>query len=98
MSFVYELPFGRGQAFSISNPILNAVAGGWSTAGIFTTRSGQPFNAAASGDIANVGAAKNGFARTGCEILIRRQRASSTSESFLLCFAGSIPFRRRGTQ
>jgi hypothetical protein len=56
-SFVYELPFGHGQAFSISNPILNAVAGGWSTAGIFTTRSGQPFNAAASGDIANVGAA-----------------------------------------
>jgi hypothetical protein len=57
VSFVYELPFGRGQAFSISNPILNAVAGGWSAAGIFTTRSGQPFNAAASGDIANVGAA-----------------------------------------
>ncbi|MGB8536160.1 MAG: hypothetical protein WCD57_07090 [Acidobacteriaceae bacterium] len=53
-----SLPFGRGQAFGISNPILNAVAGGWSTAGIFTTRSGQPFNAAASGDIANVGAAK----------------------------------------
>jgi len=57
VSFVYELPFGRGQALNISNPVLNAAAGGWSAAGIFTTRSGQPFHASASGDIANVGAA-----------------------------------------
>jgi hypothetical protein len=57
VSFVYELPFGRGQAWSVANPLLNAVVGGWSAAGILTTRSGQPFNAAASGDIANVGAA-----------------------------------------
>jgi len=56
-SFVYQLPIGRGERLGLSNPILNAVAGGWGVSGIFTTRSGQPFNAAASGDIANVGAA-----------------------------------------
>ena len=56
-NFVYQLPFGRGQRFNTSSAALDAIAGGWSTSGIFTTRSGQPFNAAASGDIANVGAA-----------------------------------------
>ena len=66
-SFVYELPFGRGQAIGISNPILNAVAGGWSAAGIFSTRSGQPFNAFASGDIANVGAANGIRADRVCD-------------------------------
>jgi hypothetical protein len=56
-SFVYDLPFGRGQRWNISNAVLNSIVGDWNMAGIFTTRSGQPFNAAASGDIANVGAA-----------------------------------------
>ena len=56
-SFVYQLPIGRGQALNIENSLLNAVAGGWGVSGIFSTRSGQPFNATASGDIANVGAA-----------------------------------------
>ncbi|MGB8536161.1 MAG: hypothetical protein WCD57_07095, partial [Acidobacteriaceae bacterium] len=54
---VYTLPIGRGEPVNLSNPIVNAVAGGWGVSGIFTSRSGQPFNAAASGDIANVGAA-----------------------------------------
>lgn len=56
-NIVYKLPFGRGEKFNISNRVLDSVAGGWGVSGIFTTRSGQPFNASASGDIANVGAA-----------------------------------------
>jgi hypothetical protein len=56
-TFVYQLPFGKDEKFHLSNPVVDTIAGGWSTSGIFTTRSGQPFNAFASGDIANVGAA-----------------------------------------
>jgi hypothetical protein len=55
VSWVYELPFGRRKQFNISNPFLNAVAGNWVFNGIFTARSGQPFNISATGDIANTG-------------------------------------------
>ena len=43
LSFVYELPFGRGRQFmtSPSRPVQN-LAGGWQMAGIWTWRSGLP--------------------------------------------------------
>ena len=37
----YELPVGRGKALSIENSFLNAIAGGWSASGLFTTQTGQ---------------------------------------------------------
>ncbi len=39
--FTYNLPFGKGRAFNISNGMLNRVAGGWSIAGIWTLTSGH---------------------------------------------------------
>ena len=36
----YELPFGQGKKFSISNPILNRIVGGWMVGGIATMVSG----------------------------------------------------------
>ncbi len=44
-SVVYELPFGRGKMFNISNRVLDEIAGGWQTSGIFTLRSGRPLTA-----------------------------------------------------
>ncbi len=40
---VWELPVGRGKAVNISNPVLNLVAGGWSTGVILEARTGSPF-------------------------------------------------------
>jgi hypothetical protein len=42
LSGVYELPFGRGRKFDISNPILNAVAGGWQVNSIVVMQTGVP--------------------------------------------------------
>jgi hypothetical protein len=39
----YDLPFGKDRHFKIGNPILNAVAGGWTLGGILTAQSGTPF-------------------------------------------------------
>jgi hypothetical protein len=40
---VWELPVGKGKRVDISNGVLNAVAGGWSTGLIMELRSGVPF-------------------------------------------------------
>ena len=39
----YDLPFGSDRRFKIGNPVLNAVAGGWTLGGILTAQSGTPF-------------------------------------------------------
>jgi hypothetical protein len=43
LSYVYELPFGRGKPFGSDwNSVLNAFLGGWKTNGIWQFASGQP--------------------------------------------------------
>jgi hypothetical protein len=39
----YDLPFGKDRRFEIRNPILHAVAGGWTLGGLLTAQSGSPF-------------------------------------------------------
>lgn len=39
----YDLPVGRDRHFNISNPILNAIVGGWTLGGTLTAQSGSPF-------------------------------------------------------
>jgi hypothetical protein len=39
----YDLPFGKDRHFRIGNPILNAVAGGWTLGTVITAQSGTPF-------------------------------------------------------
>ena len=41
-TFLYELPFGKGSLFGVSNGALNKVASGWYVSGIFSARSGDP--------------------------------------------------------
>ena len=41
--YVYSLPFGRGKHFGSKwNPVVNAVLGGWKTAGLWRFDDGQP--------------------------------------------------------
>jgi hypothetical protein len=54
--FYYELPFGRGKAVGSSwHPVLNAVAGGWTTSGILTLSTGSPQPATAVNDLTGTG-------------------------------------------
>jgi hypothetical protein len=42
LSFVWQLPFGRGQRFMKEvHPVLDAIAGGWTMSGIVVARSGE---------------------------------------------------------
>jgi hypothetical protein len=54
MSGVWDLPFGRGKRY-LSGGVLNQIFGNWQLNGIVQLRSGQPYNLAVSGDVANIG-------------------------------------------
>jgi len=41
--WTYDLPFGRGRAVTISNAVLDQIAGGWTVSGILRLQSGRPF-------------------------------------------------------
>ena len=44
-SYIYELPFGRGQHFlNDANSVVNALFGGWQINGLLNVRSGLPVN------------------------------------------------------
>jgi hypothetical protein len=55
-SVVYDLPFGKGRAMNIENPVLNAVAGGWQVSSIITIQSGFPITVTNGADTSNTGA------------------------------------------
>jgi len=57
VSYVYELPYGKGKHFgSDANGVAQAVLGGWQVAGVTTARSGEAFDAVLGGDVTNTGA------------------------------------------
>jgi hypothetical protein len=53
-SWVYDLPVGKGRPLNISNPLANAVIGGWQVNGIANFRTGMPYTISTANDIANV--------------------------------------------
>ncbi|MBL8216533.1 MAG: carboxypeptidase regulatory-like domain-containing protein [Bryobacterales bacterium] len=56
LSYVLELPFGRGRRFgSDMSRVADAVVGGWSLEGISRLESGPPFMVFTSEDLANTG-------------------------------------------
>jgi len=54
-SYIYELPFGRGKHFNISNSVINGMLGNWQINGVTTIRSGQPFTPELGFSSANTG-------------------------------------------
>lgn len=44
LSYIYELPVGRGKRFLNHGGLVNAALGGWAISGIQTYHSGQPFS------------------------------------------------------
>jgi hypothetical protein len=57
-SALYDLPFGHGRRFDITNPVLNAIAGGWQANTIVTAHTGQPFTPSLGVSSANTGDAR----------------------------------------
>ncbi len=54
LSYVYRLPFGRGEKFlSGLNPVGNAILGGWQVNGIYQYHSGMPFSVILPNDNSN---------------------------------------------
>jgi hypothetical protein len=57
VSYVYELPYGRGKQFgSDANGVAQAVLGGWQVAGVTTAHSGEAFDVLMGSDLTNTGA------------------------------------------
>jgi len=55
-SYVYQMPFGRGQKFGRDmSRIADFLVGGWSVAGIHSLASGRPFGLSVRGNPANTG-------------------------------------------
>lgn len=48
VSFTYALPFGKGQWIGGSNPVMSAIVGNWSLAGIYSYNSGGPLSIGSS--------------------------------------------------
>ena len=49
----YDLPFGKGRRFSMNNPVVDAVAGGWTVGSIFRFQTGLPFKLSSGYDTVN---------------------------------------------
>ena len=57
VSYVYELPYGKGKHFgSSANSVAQAVLGDWQVAGVTRARSGEAFDVLMGGDLTNTGA------------------------------------------
>jgi len=48
-STLYDLPIGKGRHVGVTNPILNAIVGGWQIGGIWTVQSGFPITPTVGG-------------------------------------------------
>jgi hypothetical protein len=57
VSYVYELPYGKGKhSGSSANSVAQAVLGSWQVAGVTRARSGEAFDVLMGGDLTNTGA------------------------------------------
>jgi hypothetical protein len=58
VSYVYELPYGKGKQFGgSSSKVAQAALGDWEVSGVTTIHSGEAFNAEINGDVTNTGSA-----------------------------------------
>ncbi|MFN7944893.1 MAG: carboxypeptidase-like regulatory domain-containing protein [Blastocatellia bacterium] len=60
-NYVYELPFGKGRRWDISNGFLSRIISGWTLSGIITGQSGLPLTVAQNAGQAFGGGSIGGF-------------------------------------
>jgi hypothetical protein len=78
-SVIYDLPFGKGRQHAISNPVLNAIAGGWQVSSILAWQSGFPITVQYGQDRSNTGA---GFDRPNATGISPDFNAPRTTEKY----------------
>jgi len=65
ITWIYELPFGKGKKFLNSgNRIVDAVLGGWSLQGLNSVMSGEPFSVSSGAKTAQYGASSRAILTT----------------------------------
>src|SRR6266404_9697908 len=64
-SVIYDLPFGKGRHFDVSNSFANAIVGGWQLNGILTLQGGLPFTPTLQTSVANAGGSRPDRLTTG---------------------------------
>jgi hypothetical protein len=65
ITWIYELPFGKGKKFLNSgNRIVDSVLGGWSLQGFNSVMSGEPFSVSSGAKIAQYGASSRALLTT----------------------------------
>lgn len=61
ISYVYQLPFGRGKRyFSSASGVVNGLVGGWEVTGLTRYNTGGPINVGMGEDVANIGPRSGG--------------------------------------
>ncbi len=58
LSYIWDIPVGRGRRFAVNSAWLNALLGGWQFNGITTARSGTPFTPRLNTNPTNAGHAR----------------------------------------
>src|SRR5450432_819974 len=64
-SVIYDLPFGKGRRFDLSNPVGRAVFSGWQVNGILTLQGGLPFTPTLATSVSNAGGSRPDRPTTG---------------------------------
>ena len=87
----YSLPFGKGKAFSTTNPIVDQLIGGWQTTAALTVQAGMPFGPVCTA-VSNTALASGGTLNGRCSRVVgqplqlpaNEQRYYSGSEQLTL--------------
>jgi hypothetical protein len=83
----YDLPLGKERRFSVQNPILDGVVGGWTVGAIFRIQSGLPFKLSSGRGTVNqsdAGVILNGVSASNLQKLVGVFRPSGGSDVFFL--------------
>jgi hypothetical protein len=93
LSYIYELPFGRGKWLGAgANPVLNRIIGGWQLTGISTFSAGQYGTAALGVDWINLGS----FTTSRPDIIGDYQTGRTLPDRYINTAAFDYPRRRIG--
>jgi hypothetical protein len=72
LTYVLELPFGRGKRWgNASHAVMNGVLGGWELSGVQTFQTGRPINVTLSGTRSNTGSTRDKPNATGIDPIFR---------------------------
>jgi hypothetical protein len=55
LSYVWDLPFGKGKRIAPDSKVVDLLVGGWQMTGIYTLQSGRPFTVVSGTDRSNTG-------------------------------------------